>query len=88
MLVISGLYVAYYGWYELRLAGNRRLAGTDPVINAAAEVQRWLSSAVSAAGAWPFLAVVAAAALLMLLTKKRPARGGPFSSERVEVSKQ
>jgi cytochrome c biogenesis protein CcdA len=86
VLVISGLYVAYYGWYEIRLAGNLRLAGTDPVINAAAEIQRWLSSSVSAAGAWPFVAVVVAALLLVLRTKKRPARGGPFSSERVEVS--
>ncbi|MCO8271195.1 cytochrome c biogenesis protein CcdA [Actinoplanes sp. TRM 88003] len=86
VLVISGLYVAYYGWYELRLAGNLRLAGTDPIINAAADVQRWLSSSISAAGAWPFVAVVAVALLLVLATKKRPARGGPFSSERVEVS--
>nr|WP_221379970.1 cytochrome c biogenesis CcdA family protein [Actinoplanes polyasparticus] len=80
VLVVSGLYVAYYGWYELRLAGNLRLAGTDPVINAAAEVQRRLSSTVSAAGAWPFLAVVAAAVLLVLLTKRRP-----LATEQVEV---
>jgi hypothetical protein len=85
VLVVSGLYVAYYGWYELRLAGNLRLAGTDPVINAAAEVQRWLSSTVSSLGAWPFVGVVALAAVL-LLTKKRPARGGPFSSERGSIS--
>ncbi|GAB2566586.1 hypothetical protein Aab01nite_46130 [Paractinoplanes abujensis] len=84
ILVVCGLYVAYYGWYELRLAGDLRLAGTDPVINAAAVVQRWLSSVVAALGAWPFVVVVAIALLaLVVLTKKRPARGGPFSSERV-----
>ncbi|MBL7258360.1 cytochrome c biogenesis CcdA family protein [Paractinoplanes lichenicola] len=84
ILVVCGLYVAYYGWYELRLAGDLRLAGTDPVINAAAVVQRWLSSGVSSLGAWPFVIVVAAAlVVLVVLTKKRPARGGPFSSEGV-----
>ena len=80
VLVVCGLYVAYYGWYELRLVDNLRLAGTDPVINAATVVQRWLSSTVSTLGVWPFVVVVALAALL-LVTKKRPARGGPFSSE-------
>ncbi|MDY7087282.1 MAG: cytochrome c biogenesis protein CcdA [Actinomycetota bacterium] len=81
VLVVCGLYVAYYGWYELRLAGNLRLAGTDPVINSAAVVQRWLSSSVSSAGAWPFVIVVLVA-LTVVLTKKRPARGGPFSKLR------
>lgn len=82
VLVVCGLYVAYYGWYELRLAGNLRLAGTDPVINAAAVVQRWLSSSVSSAGVWPFVIVVVAALAAVVLTKKRPARGGPFSRLR------
>ncbi|WP_250037944.1 cytochrome c biogenesis CcdA family protein [Paractinoplanes maris] len=81
ILVLCGVYVAYYGWYELRLAGNLRLAGTDPVINAAAVAQRWLSDAVSSAGAIPFAVVVVAA--LVVLTRKRPAPGGPLSSERV-----
>lgn len=53
VLLVSGAYVAYYGWYELRLADNLRLAGDDPVVNAAAVGQRWLAEAVSTAGAVP-----------------------------------
>ncbi|WP_250002985.1 cytochrome c biogenesis protein CcdA [Actinoplanes sp. M2I2] len=79
ILVVCGLYVAYYGWYEVRLAGDLRRAGTDPVINAAAVAQRGLSDLVSSAGAIPFVIVVGLA--LLVLTKKRPARGGPLPSE-------
>jgi cytochrome c biogenesis protein CcdA len=53
MLLVSGLYVGYYGWYELRLAQNMRLAGRDPVVAAAGDVQRWLSNLVGAIGAVP-----------------------------------
>lgn len=53
VLLVSGAYVAYYGWYELRLADNLRLAGDDPVVNAAAVGQRWLADLVSTAGAVP-----------------------------------
>jgi cytochrome c biogenesis protein CcdA len=59
ILIVCGVYVAYYGWYELRLAGDLRLAGTDPVINAAAQVQRWLSDLVSGAGVTPFVVALA-----------------------------
>ncbi|HET6483431.1 MAG TPA: cytochrome c biogenesis protein CcdA [Actinoplanes sp.] len=77
VLVSCGLYVAYYGWYELRLAGNLRLAGSDPVINAAATVQRWLSDAVSAAGAIPFVVAVVIAGVWTWLRRpaSRPPRG-------------
>ncbi|SNY73849.1 Cytochrome c biogenesis protein CcdA [Paractinoplanes atraurantiacus] len=68
ILIVSGLYVAYYGWYELRLAGNLRLAGTDPVINAAGAVQRWLSDLVAGAGVVPF------AVALVLLSGSRGIR--------------
>lgn len=85
VLVICGLYVAYYGWYELRLAGNLRLAGTDPVINAASTVQRWLSDAVSTAGAVPFVIAVAAAGLWTWV--RRPASRPPHS-EREKIRGQ
>jgi cytochrome c biogenesis protein CcdA len=51
VLLLSGAYVAYYGWYELRLADDLRRAGDDPVVNAAAVGQRWLAEMVSTAGA-------------------------------------
>jgi cytochrome c biogenesis protein CcdA len=44
LLVVAGLYVAWYGWFELRV-----LAGTavdDPVISAAIGVQTWLARTV------------------------------------------
>jgi hypothetical protein len=76
VLVASGLYVAYYGWYELRLARDLRLAGHDPVVAAAGEVQRWLSNLVGAVGAVPlvllFLALVLPPALIAV---RRASRG-------------
>lgn len=55
LLGLAGLYVAYYGWWELRV-----LAGADPddpVIAAAAIVQRNLVDAVQALGAVGWLVV-------------------------------
>lgn len=44
LALAAGLYVAYYGWWELRvLAGE---AAADPVIDTAAAVQRWLAELV------------------------------------------
>lgn len=44
LALLAGAYVAYYGWWELRvLAGE---AAADPVIDAAAAVQRWLAEVV------------------------------------------
>ena len=57
ILLVSGAYVAYYGWYELRLARDLRLAGHDPVVAAAGAVQAWLAGVVSSAGAVPFVAL-------------------------------
>ncbi|WP_433307648.1 cytochrome c biogenesis CcdA family protein [Actinoplanes sp. CA-030573] len=51
VLVVSGLYVAYYGWYELRLARDRRAAGSDPLVAAAGVVQQRLAAVVEGAGA-------------------------------------
>ncbi len=53
LLVLVGGYVAYYGWWEIRV-----LAGAsteDPVIAAAAAVQQWLARTVVTIGAWGFL---------------------------------
>jgi cytochrome c-type biogenesis protein len=74
VLVMTGAYVAYYGWYELRLARDLRAAGTDPVVNAAGAVQRELSSIVSGIGvSWWLLALVALAGCGLLLAR-RPVR--------------
>lgn len=59
VMVIVGLYVAWYGWYELRLfsAGG---TGDDPVITAAGRVQRSLAGWVYQHGAWPWLLALGA----------------------------
>ncbi len=58
VLLVVGLYVAYFGWYELRLFSG---AGTadDPVIGAAGRVQRTLAGWVYQHGAWPWLLMLA-----------------------------
>lgn len=62
MLVVVGAYVAYYGWFELRLFADGRSA--DPVIAAAGRVQRSLAGWVYQHGAWPWLGILAVAGLL------------------------
>ncbi|MEX0581478.1 MAG: cytochrome c biogenesis CcdA family protein [Mycobacterium sp.] len=56
ILVVVGLYVGYYGLYEIRLftAGG---SADDPVISAAGRLQRVLAGWVYQHGAWPWLVV-------------------------------
>jgi cytochrome c-type biogenesis protein len=42
LLLLAGGYVAYYGWYEIRVL--RGSSDEDPVIAAGATIQRWLAS--------------------------------------------
>ena len=69
VLVLVGLYVAYYGLYEVRLFhGSAGVAPSpqDGVIAAAARVQAVLAGWVQQHGAWPWvlaLAVMAVGAL-------------------------
>lgn len=56
ILIPVGLYVAYYGWYELRLFGFGAVGpAEDPVIKAAGRLQRTLAGWVYQSGAWPWL---------------------------------
>ncbi len=92
LLVLSGLYVAYYGWWEIRVLG-----GADPddaVIGAAATVQRAIVGLVQdvGAGGWliaalVILAVVGAAALrrrraVAAVTPDRTTVGEPETTAR------
>ncbi|WP_299445056.1 cytochrome c biogenesis CcdA family protein [uncultured Phycicoccus sp.] len=59
LLLVVGAYVAYYGWWEIRVLGG---AGPDdPVIEAAAQVQQSLAQAVAAVGPTGFVVVVVGA---------------------------
>jgi len=62
VLVVVGLYVGYYGVYEIRLfsAGG---SAQDPVINAAGRIQRHLSGWVYEHGVWPWVLAVGLLAL-------------------------
>ncbi|MDZ7885451.1 MAG: cytochrome c biogenesis protein CcdA [Mycobacterium sp.] len=79
LLLAAGAYVAYYGFYELRVI--RGGGAADPIIEAAARVQQALSSAVGALGILPIVAIlvgiVGAAALFgwwrVVGRRRRPA---------------
>ncbi len=85
VLILVGLYVGYYGYYEARLftAGGNP---ADPVIAAAARLQGSLAGWVHRHGAWPWLALLAALALTAVLlapyassgatSRRRPSREG------------
>lgn len=66
LLLLTGAYTAYYGWYELRTSGGA--AVSDPVVDTAGIVHRSLSAAVEGAGAavigGVFLGLLAAAVVL------------------------
>jgi cytochrome c-type biogenesis protein len=64
LLLLIGVYVTYYGWWEIRVLQGA--PSQDPVIAAAAAVQRWLANGVSALGATWFLLVLSASVLTLL----------------------
>ncbi len=75
LLALVGAYVAYYGWWEIRVLRGGPTA--DPVIDAAAAVQRSLSNAVADVGATGFLvalAVILAAVGIASLVRRRTGR--------------
>ncbi|MFC0002872.1 cytochrome c biogenesis CcdA family protein [Micromonospora siamensis] len=69
VLLVAGGYVAWYGWYEVRLALGRHDALGDPVVVAAARVQRWLAGALEAVG--PALLAVVLLGLLLAAARRR-----------------
>lgn len=73
LLVVTGAYVAYYGYYELRLfhAGG---SAADPVVEAAGTVQRVLVEWLDAAGPAVLTVVLAVLVAGGLLLARRRAR--------------
>ncbi|BCJ75095.1 hypothetical protein CS0771_46390 [Catellatospora sp. IY07-71] len=64
LMIAAGAYVAWYGWYEIRLYRGR--AAADPVVDTAAAVQEWLAQALSTAG--PAAIAVTGTALALSVT--------------------
>ena len=58
VLLLSGGYVAYYGWYEHRLAIDPRAALGDPVVGVAMSGQRWTAGMLDAVGVAPLVVVL------------------------------
>ncbi len=78
VVLLTGLYVTYYGVYEIRLFFGGGGAA-DPVIEAAGAVQGWLAGVVDSLGAWALigvLAVLIAAAFAWQVVKRRGSASG------------
>lgn len=63
LLVLVGSYVAYYGFYELRLITGAGANPRDSVMVAAGRVQGALAGWVHQHGGWPWLTALAALAI-------------------------
>ena len=59
VLILVGLYVAYYGYYEVRLF-NAGGSPSDPVIEAAGRLQGAIAGWVHQHGGWPWIVLLAA----------------------------
>ncbi|OBJ80880.1 hypothetical protein A9W97_26625 [Mycobacterium gordonae] len=77
VVLVTGLYVTYYGYYEIRLYFNDA-SPDDPIIKGVGTVQGWLANQVDALGATALLgtlAVLAAVALgWRIVTRHRAGR--------------
>ncbi|EFV14195.1 cytochrome c biogenesis CcdA family protein [Segniliparus rugosus] len=63
LVVATGLYVGYYGWYEYRLF-QANGDPNNPLISMALAVQSWLAAAVNAFSAWQWVAILLALLVL------------------------
>lgn len=73
LLLVAGLYVAYYGWYELRVFGGGD--ASDPVVDAARDVQGRLARMAADTGARTLLLVllaVVAVGVVLERLRRRP----------------
>ncbi|GAB7037416.1 MULTISPECIES: cytochrome c biogenesis CcdA family protein [Catenuloplanes] len=78
LLAAAGLYVTYYGWYELRVLHDARWAGADPVVEAALGVQETLATGVERFGVVPLTVLFGVLLVLLLVV-------GLFRRTRVDA---
>ncbi len=78
LMLVAGAYVAYYGWYEIRVLNG---ATGDPIVDAAVELQTWLQNRIVPDD--PIAFVTAAVVVLVVvalgatvLRRKRTRRSG------------
>jgi cytochrome c biogenesis protein CcdA len=72
LLVLAGAYVAWYGWYEIRVLGGG--STRDPVVDAALSVQSSLAETADRVGPW-WLAVGLAGVGVVAVVGRRRVRG-------------
>jgi cytochrome c-type biogenesis protein len=76
LLMVAGGYVAYYGWYEVRLASEGVRAVGDPIVHAAGVVQQWLARGLTTAG----VATVFGAFVVLLVAAVIRRRRSPLAT--------
>jgi cytochrome c biogenesis protein CcdA len=81
VLILVGLYVGYYGFYEIRLftAGGNP---ADPVIAAAGRLQGTIAGWVHRHGAWPWVVLLAVLLLVALVWTWRAHSGATWRRRR------
>jgi len=81
LLVLAGAYVAWYGWFEIRTLNGGD--GSDPIIDRALVVQRWLQDAVVSGDpvqlAWVLgtVLLLVGGGIWMLRRRRAASVGGP-----------
>ncbi|MEU4392075.1 cytochrome c biogenesis protein CcdA [Kribbella sp. NPDC023855] len=81
LLLVAGSYVAYYGWYEIRVF--RGTTTTDPVIDTAGRIQHWIANGVGRLGTATVAALFALLliiAIIVVRRARRSRRGTPSST--------
>jgi len=80
LMALAGGYVAWYGWYAVRL--QRDPLAADPIVSAAGQAQTWLAAGVERIGAvWLAAALVALTIGLILARSYRSRAGGRLRGE-------
>ncbi|MQA85753.1 MAG: cytochrome c biogenesis protein CcdA [Streptosporangiales bacterium] len=78
LLVLAGAYVAYYGWYEIRVLSGSNEAAEDAVVGTATQIQsaltRWLDTLGPGPVAAAFALVIVIAFLLALRRTRHHSR--------------
>jgi len=82
LLAAAGAYVAYYGWWELRVLGGGD--ASDPVIEAAATLQQELAGLVDAPGPVGWLVAGLVLLVAVLAVWQRSRRGARPTTTTVE----
>jgi hypothetical protein len=76
LIVIAGAYVAYYGWYEVRVL-IRGDSGEDPIIDVALDIQSWLLRFIPSVDNAPWFGLFAGVIVAAVAAWAYRRRGGP-----------